>query len=645
MPRTLSREARHQRRDSKFEEIIAKVTSRVDGDHRRIREMIDVRDRYNGDWIVPIPDIEGEDSMPAPVPNLLADAIDQTSMRAGSVMPFIECPAVTSSTGRTRDISLRYATTRRRWLYSTWDYSALDLSMLRSLRHMVGYGSCAFSVIPDFEDDRARIVTRDPLTAYPEPREPDDVRAPRDTAFVYARSRAWIAAQYPEAREAMNSYPAPSGREDMWMLFEWIDDEEIIIGLLGPKHYDGYAAGYAVGERPTLNMPLRRWKNRAGMCTAYIPYRVTLNRVMAQVAASLKATDLWAKLMTLDVVAAERAVFSDKYALGAEGRTPAIISGDGHWQDGRSGEMNILTDVRAVGALQDGPGPAAQPIIDRLERKVRVDAGAIPQFSGENPGSLRTGRAVDAATSFAIDPRIQELHTIMKYALKAVNEQVFAVTEGYWPTKKYVAFSGWAADKGIVEVEPYKHFETEDGGRHNAVAYPFPGADISQTAVAVGQRVGAGLMSKKTARIKDPLIEDHEAEEWAIAFERQQDAALVGFAQQAAAGQVTLANAAKVALKMKHGMDPLDAIVEAEKEAREEAEEQARQAQAAAQQAGAGGEGGPPPGAGGPGGLQPASPAEQARGQQAASPMLAPVPGPSTSQDRLRTLFSALRAG
>jgi hypothetical protein len=634
----MSRTARHTMRDSKYEQVVASMFQRIDGDHRRIQQMIDIRDRYNGDWVVPIPDLEGEDEMPAPVPNLLADAIDQTSMRAGSVMPFIEVPAVTSSVGRTTDTSRRYAATRRRFLYSTWDYSALDLLLLRGFRHLVGYGSNALTVVPDFEDQRARIQTRDPLTAYPEPREPDDIRPPRNVAYVYARSRAWIKAQYGHVdgvTDLLNSYLLPSG-EDSWMLFEWVDDEEIILGILGPKHRDDYRAGYTQGEHPALNMPLRRWPNRAGICTSYVPYRVTLNRVMAQVAASLKATDLWAKLMTLDVVAAERAVFSDKYALGAEGRTPAIISGDGHWQDGRTGEINILQDVRGVGALNDGPGPAAQPIIDRLERKIRVDSGAIPQFSGETPGSLRTGRAIDALSSFAIDPRIQELHTIMKYALKAVNEQVMAVTEGYWPSKKYVVFSGWPVDKGLVQVEPYKHFETEDGGRHNAVSYPFPGADLSQTNVAVGQLVGAGLMSKKSGRIKHPFIEDHEAEERSIAFERQQDAALVGFSQQTAAGQVTLADAARVAQKMREGIDPLEAIVEAEQEAQERAQEQMAQAQQAAQ------EGGAPPAP--PAGLQPASPVEQARAQQAAGSMVSAIPPPTTSQDRLRALFSNLRA-
>lgn len=626
-------------RDEKYEAVRHTVRTRIDADHRRIQDMIDVRDRYDGDWVVPIPDIEGKDDLPAPVPYLMADAIDQTSMRAGSVMPFVEFPAVARSDGRTPENNRDYAAIRRRAAYARWDYSAVDLLLYRSFRHLTGYGSNALGVVPDFADKRARYVARDPLTAYPEPRDPEDVRPPKNAAFVYGKSRSWLIEQYPESRFLLDKFTPPSGTDDTWEVFEWVDAEEIIVGILGPRHPELYRAGYPAGNAPTLNMPLRRWENRAGICTYYVPFRVTLSKVMSQVAKMVPLSDLWAKLMALDVVAAEKAIFTDKYALGIEGRTPAIVSGDGTWSDGRTGQINVLENVKSLGALNDGPGPAAQPVIDRLERAIRINTGAIPQFGGETPGSLRTGRAIDALSSFAIDPRIQELHTIMRYALKATNEIAMAVEEGYWPSKKFYVFSGWQTDRGVVEYVPSKHFQTAEGGRNNAVTYAIAGADLGQTNVAVGQLVGSGLMSKGTGRRLHPLIPDSDLEDQAIDAERLKDAIMVGYAQQTAGGQVTLANAAKTAQRLRDGEDSLDAVVAADEDAREE---QRRQMEEAAAAQGAGGEGAPPPV--GPGGLQPASPAEQAAAATTAAPMLSAVPPVTTGQDRLRQLAAALRA-
>lgn len=626
-------------RDDRYAEVLAIVRGRVDNDHWRIQEMIDVRDRYNGDYVVPIPDVEGQDSLPAPVPYLIVEGIDQNAMRAASVMPYIEVPSVATSTGRTSDTNREYAAIRRRAHYARWDYSALDLMLYRGFRHMIGYGSMALGAIPDFKDGRARIVLRDPLSAYPEDRDPEDVRAPENAAFVYGKSRSWLRKNYPEARFVLDQYVPPGGTDDLWDVFEWQDADETIIGILGPRHMSVRALGTSAGSEPVLHMPLRRWPNRAGICTYYIPQRVTLNRVMSQVAKMIPHSDLWAKLMALDVVAAEKSIFTDKYALGSDNMIPSIVSGDGTWKDGRTGEINVLQNVRAVGALNDGPGSAAQPVIDRVERAVRINTGALAAFSGEHDSSMRTGRGHDTATSFAIDPRIQECHTIAKYALKAINRAGQAVEEGYWPAKSFRVFSGWPSDRGILTYKPSQHFQTEDGGNENAVSYAIAGADLAQTSVQVGQLKGSGLMSSATAMRMHPSIPDADAEQTQMDAERLRDAVAVGFAQQTAAGGVSLANAARIAKDLLNGMDVLDAIVAEDARQREEMAAQ----QQAQQDAGGAGPGGPVPG--GPSvGIQPETDAAAAQAGAAASPMLASIPPPSTSQDRLRQLAAALRA-
>lgn len=619
-------------RDDKFDRIMATINQRRDFDARRIREMIEIRDRYNGDYVVPIPDVEGEDELPAPTPELMADAIDQTAMRAASVMPVLEFPSVTGS-GVTHDTARTWARYRRSFAYHVWEESALPLVAYRIFRHLTGYGSNALTVIPDFEQKEPRIVARDPLTAYPEPRDAEDVRPPRNTAFVYGRSVAWLRKQYPEAADVLRRYKEGDASV-MWDVFEWIDEDEIIIGLLAPRQPDWVRSGYgAPGDTPDLSMPLRRYPNRAGVCTAYVPFRITLDRVMSQVATMVPVNDLWAKMMALDVVAAEKAIFTDRYAVGTEQGQPEIVSGGGNWQDGRTGKINLLRNVAQVGAMQDGPGPAAQPVIDRLERTVRIGSGAIPQFHGETGGaSLRTGRAMETSTSFSLDPRIQELQLIAQYEFRAINEQSMAVAEGYWPRRRFWCFSGMSQDDEVVEFEPAKHMQTGDGGRKHSVRYPFAGADAEATSLNVMQGVGAGLLSTKDAMRKVPWVEDADQTERQIELERFRQAVGVGFAQQITGGQVLAQDGITVIREMQRGASMEDAIEAAQRQAQER---EAEQQQAREQE---------PGGADAQPGLQPGADAEQAlQDQQQAGQMLAQVPPATTSQDRLRQLFSAMR--
>ena len=57
-----------------------------------IKRMTEVRDHYNGDVIVPLPELD-EAERPA-IPNLIAQGIDQFSMRVASVLPDVHYPAL-----------------------------------------------------------------------------------------------------------------------------------------------------------------------------------------------------------------------------------------------------------------------------------------------------------------------------------------------------------------------------------------------------------------------------------------------------------------------------------------------------------------------------------------------------------------------
>lgn len=576
-----------------WDDIVNKMAIRRSADSYIFRQMIDVRDRYNGDVTIPLPEVEGEPTMGSLSPQIVADGIDHNAMRAASVIPTISVPALS---GKPR--AHENAATKRRSLYASWHYCGVELLLYRLYRHFIGYGTGSLVVVPDFDDERARIELRDPLTSYPELRAPEDFREPIDIGFVFGRSREWVIRNYPQARDIVGKMDSGT----LWDIVEWIDKDSIVMGILGPRTVQSTTDNryYPSSSNPSANsMELRRWPNRAGMVPASSPRRATLDRVMGQLTHILPGVDFLDRMTALEAIAAERRVFPDMVILGKRTSMPSISGGK--WKDGREGEPNIVLDADGMQLLQPSVGPATMQTIDRLEQATRMSGGVPRQFGGDVAGA-RTGRAIDAVAGFSVDPRIMEAQKFVARTLECINHGIMAVEKGYWPDKKYTVFSGWSGDSQLVEYTPAKHYDNY----HNAVNYPFPGTDISQMTVAVGQLVGAGLMSKDTGRTKHPMIDDASTEGKLIIKEKIDEAILVTFLQQASTGALPLIDLANIEEKYRETGDMTMAIREADRLARERQaalqpqEPGAQEQQPGLAPPGMGAEAQPPPGTGAP---------------------------------------------
>lgn len=537
-----------------FDEIVSIMRQRRSQDSALIVGMIDTRDRYNGDVVLPVPDVHGSPEMDPPVPRLIAQAIDGTAMRAASPSPTIVCPAMdlTKSTAR------QHANIRRRMLYAKWHENQVKLKLYRSYRHLVGYGTCAWVVMPDEKTKSAKLELRDPLTTYPELRAPDDVREPRNVGFIYGRSIDWICAHYEKARGFFFNAAAQNW-DTLWDVVEWVDEDEIVIGIMGPRMpayspQDARPYGYNGFE-------LARWKNKAGCVPACIPRRVTLDRIQGQMSTMIGTVDLHTRLTALELLMAEKHVFPDMVVMSEANATAKIVGGN--WRDGRTGEVNTVNDAKAVEYLSPQISPFVPQVIGSLEDAIRESGGASGMFGGNNPNSLRTGRAIDAMGSFSVDPRVEEAQRIQSEALTIVNGHMIEVEKGYFPTAKRYCFTGLQGDEAMVEYTPKKDLDSH----LNVVAYPIPGADISQMSVAVSQLVGSGLMSKKTGRVKHPFIDDADLEESQIAEEMLEAALLSAVAQQANQGTLPVNDVARVLQLFRAGKTADEAILEAHKEA------------------------------------------------------------------------------
>lgn len=492
-----------------------------------LNQMITVRDRYNGDWIVPYLTKEEAPELPPLTPAIISETIDNFGMRAGSVVPAVFCPAIdpTKQSGRR---SREYANTRRRIITGTYHKSRMQLLLRKAYRHLAGYATAALVVVPDFEYELPCVKVRDPLNTYPDPRTGEDFSNPENIGFVFAKSAAWIRSNWPAARAAI---PDTADGDDMWEMIEWIDEEHIVVGLLGPRQTNYYQF---IQEPWRHTLELARWPNRVGMVTAICPQRVTLDRIASQLVHVTGITDLMARMMALDIMAKEKSIFPDRYVLGRSGAVPQIVGGD--WKDGRTGDMNLVLDADGIGSLPFAPDPTSAQAIDRLERNARVSSGLVPQMGGETYGALRTGRGIDALMGAAVDPRIQEMQEVMQAHLPHLNEVILETYKRYWGSKKFTMVSGWPSDSGEVVFTPNEHIETSA----NTVSYPIAGADVQSTNIILGQLLGADAISRKTFRERHPWIDDAASESARVDEETFERAAMQSLLAQAQTGQLPL---------------------------------------------------------------------------------------------------------
>lgn len=543
-----------------WDEIVSIMEERRRDEPALKRAMLDVRDRVNGDYVLPLYDVKGEPLVHPLAPQLIADAIESKSMRAASTNPQIACPALNES--ETQRLN---AQRRRTALYAHWDDSNVLLSTRRGFRHLAGYGTVCWIVEPDMRDERARVSLRDPLTVFPEPRAPEDIRPVGNCGFIYARSAQALARMYPtdsQGRDLTRMWEGIKSVNEMVDVIEWIDGDYYVWGLLGLRRdHDRSASG--MYPRPLLTpMELRRIPNRAGMVPVAVGHTVTLDRIASAVQRITGIADTLDMFTALETIAAEKAVFPDRYVIGGEGRTPVIVGGQ--WQDGRTGNTNVLMDARQVGELVSTVGPNTAQVISRLERSARLSGGNPGLFSGELTGSLRSGQTVSALGSFAVDPAVAEMQDIMAAHLSLVNRGIAGVSKGYFGAKSYRLWSGRGADPHMVEVRPNRDFADDT----NKVSYAFPGSDVNAITVALGQAVGTQMMSKATARAKHPMVDnpDHEAEQ--IAREQLEDALYAGLRQQMVAGQIPVPDAARI-IELMRTMPIEQAISQAQREAQE----------------------------------------------------------------------------
>lgn len=551
-----------------------------------------VRDAYNGDTPIPLPELDRqEQSFTA---NLLNVGLDQMAERVASTMPNVYCPPEKPG----QDKSEEFARIRRQAILGWWDQNKMRLKMRQRARYLLGYGSAPVVITPNSKWQMPEWHVRDPLSCLPAPASDPNDLTPEDVIFTYTRSWGWLWSHeqwrpelvrlqrpdrvrhdsaftvleyhdsemsftavladnspmrstklYQDSAHGTAAYPNPGGLSGGWSATD--------AGLLTPTHsvrgYIGTAKAVVLEEGP----------NKTGMCNVVIPGRINLDRRMGQFDGVLGMLMMQSRLMALELHAVERGIFPDTYLVGrANSAIPKFLAGP---YDGRTGKVNIVQDGDPL-QLATNPGFQTLPAIDRLERNARISSGTPAEFGGESGTNIRTGKRGDAVLSAVVDFPQQEAQEILAEALREENVRAIACDKAYFGDSPKSFYSNWAGARGQVDYTPNKHFTSH----HNTVVYSMPGADANGTVIGLAQRVGAELLSVKSAMELDPMVEDAAKEHAQRVSEQIEAAVLAGFQQQVSQGQVPLEDSAWVLEQVaNHKMSLAEAILAAQRRAQE----------------------------------------------------------------------------
>lgn len=546
-----------------WDEIVVITRSMMNEQEPWVAAMREINLRYRGDYVIPFPDMQQEPKLPPLTPALVGEAVDQLGMRAAQVDPTIFCPALEPDKRRGAR-SQEYASIRRRSIYASLKKSMWLLQRPRLTRQIVAYNTTTIVVLPDFKTGMPLPQVRDPLCSFVEFVDPNTPRPPNFGAFVTRHSGASVRKKYPAARSENGGPISTMHTEYQWDIVEWIDEDQIVFGLLGPQWDKGDHVAQEYWTRTPSLLLAGPYPNMADYPIIIQPRAVTLSGMASRLGNMLGMIDLQAKMQGLDILAQQKAIFPDTYAVGRQNGNPAIVGGK--WKDGTEGEINLLQDIEQVGVLRTDVGQQTQQTIDRLERNFRTSTGLSPLFGGENTNSLRTGRAIDAMTNMSVDPRIMEIHNLIAQWMPCVNEAILSTWKGTWPGRKYTLVTGLAGDQAVVELEPAKHIENCD----STVEYPFPGADIIQTTQILGSLLGTNSLSLKSFRRMHPWVNDDEGEGEQVRLEQLESAIMNSVQQQIMQGALPLPVLAIIAKKVESGTDIMTAIQEAEREIQEQ---------------------------------------------------------------------------
>lgn len=496
----------------------------------RMRELLR---HYEGDIAVPLPEMGSDREEKVAVANLLAQGIDQHGMRIASTTPDVWFPPLREGIKSSQEKARRRRKASLGWL----EHNAYDLLAAQRARWLIAYASTPVVIRPCPVKRIPVWCLYSPLDTFAPPRVNGTDMTPADCIFAYTRTLSWLKRNYPAQSSGIVAARSGPGGNPRWgdeqvEVVEYVDGDEIVLCATAgtDTHFDAGERGLLMSQGPGSGLwrwvtELERTPNRAGLPPAVVPGRISLGEPKGQFDDMIGLFQQQAKLMAMEVNAVAESIWPATWFVEGQTGGEIVTVADG--------PRGVVGHVKGgeVKLLQSTPGFQTYPTIDRLERAQRQEGGIPAEFGGESPTNIRTGRRGDAVISAVIDFPIQEAHKILARSAQAELERAIEVDKAYFGTEAKSFYVSWRGAKGFLDYTPNDTFED---GAVVTVRYPAPGSDINGLIIRNGQRLGIGLISKRTAREQDPEIDDPETEADRVVAEGVLDALLSSIQSQAA---------------------------------------------------------------------------------------------------------------
>ena len=478
-------------------------------------QMKKVRELANGDVIIPLNELDK--TAQASVANLLVIGLDQMSMRVSSTMPTPYFPPMKDGSERSKI----NAKTRKQAMQAMWTHNRMPNKMRRRARHLLGYSSSPVYLKPNFLSLVPTWTVVNPLNTYAAPVDDPDNPLPDDCIFTYKATAQYLISRY--GQDVVGKLRMGNVEQDSkYTMLEYVSSDAIQLVLQGAD------------DDPSLNMAeragvpsimLEEIPNRTGRPLVVIPQRITLDKPRGQFDGVLGMYYTRARLQALTEIAIERGIFPEEYLVARPGENPVIVQ----IADGKAGQLGIVKG----GDLQQqqiNPGYKTDTALDRLERQERLEGSIPAEFGGESASNIRTGRRGENVLSSTVDFRIQEAQSLFESSLLEEDKIAVAIERAYWGNEAKSFYIPGLTGGNMSTYVPNKIWETD----FHYVSYSAAGSDVNSLVVSLGQRLGAGLISKESARETDPLISDPDMEHDRLIAEGVESALLVSIQEQAA---------------------------------------------------------------------------------------------------------------
>lgn len=456
-----------------------------------------VQQAYYGEIILPLPEI---DKAERPlVANLLYQGGEQRAMRVASTMPDVQYPSADPGKPRADKLARQRRLVNLAW----WDDDHYRMKLRKRARYMVYYASTPVVIRPNFRENRPTWQIRNPLTTFAPELDTGEM-CPPDVIFTYTKSYAWIVQNYPEQVKKLNVHPEMAMS---YVCLEYIDQYEYVTAVIGAKYQpttmvygqETNSPGTPDGEIVELD----RVPNRLGRTPTVIAGRIGLETPRGEFDGVVGLYQAQARLMALMMHGMQRAVYPEMWLVDNP-NTPEGAQIVTH-ADPIKGITGRVTGGQLT-TIHPLPEALGSNFVNDLERAIRIESGTPAELGGESTSNVRTGKRGDAILSAVLDFPIQEEQELLEVSMREENRIAIEIDKAYFPQNKSVYFSG---SFGMID---YQAVDFWSGLQNLWVKFAHAGVDAQGLPVEIGQRVGMGTLSKRSAMEIDPLIEDPQGE-------------------------------------------------------------------------------------------------------------------------------------